>query len=54
MAPAAKPMTFHLPQELRDRLEAIAERQQRSLTKQMIVMLAAEADRIEKEEKSGG
>lgn len=48
MPTETKPMTFHLPADLRERLEHIAEREGRSLTKQMIIMLKAQADAEEK------
>jgi predicted transcriptional regulator len=43
-----KPMTFHLPVDLKARLERIAVTNDRSLTKQMIAMLKAQADAEEK------
>lgn len=50
MAAETTPMTFHIPIELKERLQRIAERKDRSLTKQMVAMLKVQA---EVEERSG-
>lgn len=42
-----KPMTFHMPEALKMRLQEIAKREQRSLTRQMVVMLEKAADDAE-------
>lgn len=39
-----KPMTFHMPEPLKARLQKIAAREKRSLTQQMVVMLEKAAD----------
>lgn len=49
MAADTKPMSYHIPVDLKARLEKIAELRDRSLTKQMNAMLKAAADAEEKE-----
>lgn len=48
MAADVKPMSFHIPLELKERLTLIAKAENRSLTQQMIVMLRQRADEMEK------
>lgn len=43
-----KPMSFHIPVALKERLTKIAEVEKRSLTQQMVVMLEKAADEVEK------